>query len=1033
MSVNVIDTIKPKNGGSFPVVEAVDVAVSGTTKLPEALAAKANVSDIANINTQLAGKANTSDLAALSTAIAGKADNSDISELRTEIALKAAQSSLDATNVVVASKAAQSSLDALSVVVSGKADKADYTAIYDELDTKASFNDLNNAVTGVEREMEQADANLQNQIDQIEISASAESVVAPEVAAARVDAEGTSHDTLKARIDYTESNIRANIEQCNTYDLSLSDKRTETESRLGITYTYNATENKYSVAGTSTGLSFSNILLFQNDDVPSYIKQNEINYIHFRTGNSDVKVNIYIKKSGDADFSQYAYINSGDTGAVYLPENLVGLLIRLEVPSGKTVDTNVELGVVDAMTNEMLSMISMKSNETVLPSCDLNDLNGNNIYLLGSDKTYTHAPLESGMLITYELAANFKMQVMMNLNIHGIYKRTKSPSQGWSVWLNVDSAPENGLGDSTDKSITQKYLTDNSSSFAKNATQYTTTDPETGDILLALADITSPGYYVLDGSWVLTDAPTGANVNSVYVEKFSTASGNHFIKQTIESVTLGYWSRNSYYRFSDYAGTFQAWTPCGRRGFMFSHPEALPTNSDLNDVEGDSLWLMGGEYSYINAPYYDSTGSSTGILIQSIVSGWKFQLWVGFGTAAMYRRFGRENGTVWRAWERISGGSGGESIVYNVTQNINRDEFTNTYNITTNPSITTDSNGWLQPVDTESADDTSKTDMSGAILSMLNSTGYCHLAPGIFYVSGIDMPNGATLEGCGKKTIIRLLSSVESGYTVRLRQRNTVKNLTLSGGYDSPADLITIDTDLGSRHGIYVVANSDGQSASAPDTLTHIISGCFFENFDGSAVYMRNTGGGDDRGVLMSDSIITFSKVGINIDYYSEYSRFTNILIRSTNHACINNGGNNVFVNCAFAGVVGFVIDNSGEDKRNNAHGSCVGCTFNHIDYMHDQAHLGNGNAVFVKNSQNGFIFNDCQMFYGNIRVENSAGMSFNGCLLGGNPPTVTVIGSTPAFFNGCTFMQQPTINVNASTKMNNCYLASTGAPIINQ
>ena len=55
---------------------------------------------------------------------------------------------------------------------------------------KANTSDVNSSV-----------ANLQNQINQIEISASAEAVVAPEVAAARVAENGTTYDTLKERID----------------------------------------------------------------------------------------------------------------------------------------------------------------------------------------------------------------------------------------------------------------------------------------------------------------------------------------------------------------------------------------------------------------------------------------------------------------------------------------------------------------------------------------------------------------------------------------------------------------------------------------------------------------------------------------------------------------------------------------------------------------------------------------------------------------------------------------------------------------
>lgn len=100
MSVKIIDTLKPKNNGSFPIVEAVDVSVSEDLRLPEALDAKADASAVS---------AST--------------------------------------------------------------------------------------------------AELQAEIDQIVISSSAESVVAPEVAAARVDASGTSHATLKARIDSTDERV----------------------------------------------------------------------------------------------------------------------------------------------------------------------------------------------------------------------------------------------------------------------------------------------------------------------------------------------------------------------------------------------------------------------------------------------------------------------------------------------------------------------------------------------------------------------------------------------------------------------------------------------------------------------------------------------------------------------------------------------------------------------------------------------------------------------------------------------------------
>lgn len=110
MPVNIIDTLKPKNGGNFPIVEAADIAVTSDKRLPEALAAKADTSALAETAAEVAQKADAADVFSETT-------------------------------------------------------------------------------------------NLQNQINQIEISATSEAVVAPEVAAARVGSDGSSYDTLKDRLD----------------------------------------------------------------------------------------------------------------------------------------------------------------------------------------------------------------------------------------------------------------------------------------------------------------------------------------------------------------------------------------------------------------------------------------------------------------------------------------------------------------------------------------------------------------------------------------------------------------------------------------------------------------------------------------------------------------------------------------------------------------------------------------------------------------------------------------------------------------
>ena len=134
MSVYVIDTIKPKNGLDFAVVEAVDVAVEGYLNLADA----------------------------------------------------------------VTHFATQSALAELTAAINGKADTADLTA----------------AVTS-----------LQGQINQIEISASAEAVVAPEVAAARVSENGTEYTTLKERLDTENENLNTAVNQLVTSSIDLGDSQ----------------------------------------------------------------------------------------------------------------------------------------------------------------------------------------------------------------------------------------------------------------------------------------------------------------------------------------------------------------------------------------------------------------------------------------------------------------------------------------------------------------------------------------------------------------------------------------------------------------------------------------------------------------------------------------------------------------------------------------------------------------------------------------------------------------------------------------
>lgn len=319
------------------------------------------------------------------------------------------------------------------------------------------------------------------------------------------------------------------------------------------------------------------------------------------------------------------------------------------------------------------------------------------------------------------------------------------------------------------------------------------------------------------------------------------------------------------------------------------------------------------------------------------------------------------------------------------------------------------------------------TDRAAAILAVLTAHGECHLTEGTYYVSGFEMPEGTVLTGAGEKTVLKLMSSVTSGYCVRIHRYNTVSGLKFSGGDSAPANITTDGAAIGTRHGIYLAANADGSGTARSGALMNVITGCWFEYFDGAGFFAENTGGGLFNSLQMDNCNFFKCMCGIDMNYYTEYAKFSDCVMYQCNTACINAGGNNVFSGCTFHGVKGFVIDNSNNDKRNCAHGTCTACTFNHIDNQNRPSTLGGGKAVEIKGITNGFIFTGCQIWYGSINVENSRGVQFSDCLIGGNTPAITVSGNYGAWFESCVFHAAPALTLNVKTAFDNCYVDSTG------
>ena len=378
------------------------------------------------------------------------------------------------------------------------------------------------------------------------------------------------------------------------------------------------------------------------------------------------------------------------------------------------------------------------------------------------------------------------------------------------------------------------------------------------------------------------------------------------------------------------------------------------------------------------------------------------------------------------------------NYTYNITNDITENITNNTYNVEASPTITTDANGWLQSVDTDTADETGKTDMTSAIMTMLTQTGYCHLSEGIFYVSGnIDMPAHSTLCGCGEKTKIKLLNSVSNGYCVKIQKYCTIKDLSFSGSYNSISP-----TSDGGRNAIKFEANHhDTQDPTQEyDTELCMISNVWIKYFSGSGILCHNSNNSVSKGLYVVNSFIRFCYAGINLDYYSEFCKFTNVCITSCYYACINNGGNNVFTACTFhATNTGFYIDGT---QPNSGHGTINGCTFCHIGD-------NKGTAIKLENVDPGFIISDCQFWYCGITVTDSSGINFIGCVFGkgksndtlGNKSvcaSIDISGGNLVMFSSCIFhkdvTRSPKITVTNNTKtvLNNCYGSESGNMITN-
>ena len=499
-----------------------------------------------------------------------------------------------------------------------------------------------------------------------------------------------------------------------------------------------------------------------------------------------------------------------------------------------------------------------------------------------------------------------------------------------------------------------------------------------------LNDIILGGVYMLDSSFSYENCPL--NTAFLMVTSIST-----FTLQIIFN-----FSGNVVYkrRGSSSGAKWEEWQQISKDNNAMLIKAGLPS-SDLNTIGENATFILDDAHHYENAPY----DNAIGFLRISTTGNFTLQEFIPFSYNKLYKRRGVVNGT-WTDWGEISG----NAVQNNITNNYTFPSYENVYNLEVNPRITTDTNNFLAATGDSS-------DRTADIVAMLQNTGYCKLGAGEFVVSNLEMPDYSTIEGCGART--KILLSNGGKYAVKMGKNCGVRNLRICGNSSG----INVTENIGDRHGILWQGVYTENESNEAQPYRGLVSDVWITGFTGGGITCYNTGYGTITNMMAVNVNIWNCTVGLNIAYWSEFHKFTNVRTAHCWYGCINNGGNNVFNSCDFSSCLGiaFLMDDSQGQSPNNSHGSAIGCVFNHTA-------SNTGIGIKILGNENGFIFDACQIFYSQIYIKDSYGMAFTNCNFGKTNCEITIEGDGCTLLANNIFQTTPTITKNNMTRIVGCY-----------
>lgn len=708
------------------------------------------------------------------------------------------------------------------------------------------------------------------------------------------------------------------------------------------------------VTWDGTGASIYNI--YDYESFPSNISVGD--KIVFRCNSrtpAKAYTQLYVKTSGGS--SKVADIK--DEFVWTVPSNATGFTFRITCTEAGSYYMNIDC--LSSVPNyDILEKDVFANKEQLVANSNLNDVNTNSFYILADDGNYSNTPagFVAGNLMCY-VSNNIPVQILYSFSDYKMWKRHGSSVGTWNDWILL-----------------------NEKGFINN------------DILPTydLNNLTTDGFYLMVSGTTYTHAPSGVGAGYIFVYHIDNWCLQIVYKLNGDEVYKRRGSLNQ--------STWEDWLPL--TGYM---PKGILPDSDMNLVNDDGYYLLDSGNTYTNIP----TGVTAGFLFVYCVDHWCLQILYRFTGGIVYKRRGNLNNNTWEDWQ--ASGSGGGSINEYILN-----QYNNTYNVTAEPTITTDTNSYLAPT----GDD---TDVTSNIVTLLTTTGVCRLGCGDYYVENLEMPINTMIVGSGSGTRVILKGSGDA-CAIKLNSFCTVKDLSVVGSLNN----IVLSNNVGNRHGIlwqgdYTLYPSRQQPRKG------IISNVYIRSFTGGGITCYDTGVSSEANIMVDNAYIWNCNAGVNVAYYSEFHKFTNIKARDCYYGCVNNGGNNTFVNCDFSkNMVGMLMDNSNDQSPNNSHGSCVGCVFNHSGDSND------GVGIKILKCGSGFMFNGCQIFFSRTQIEDTDGVVFDGCNYGLTNCSINITNGGAILFANNMFQGKPNITIVNNDKVHfvNCYNRSSGAIIDN-